>query len=85
MIVSELIGKLKLLPQGAVVIIHGYEAGYNEADNIEECLIVPFDYVHYGHAEEEGLPYYYGEYDLGEDGNGKDAVRICSLRDYKCE
>jgi hypothetical protein len=40
MTVSELIAKLQTMPQDAMVVVRGYEAGVNEANNVKECDIL---------------------------------------------
>ena len=64
MTVSQLIQQLQTLPQDALVIIEGYEDGY---DTIKNVSLIPV-------AENPKQEWYLGKYINGEEANAMRAV-----------
>jgi len=76
--VAELIAQLRDMPQEAIVVVRGYEDGVNEADNVTQLNIKPFDKLFY---DDNGiLPWWYGSFESTYEG-GDNAVYISSTRD----
>lgn len=66
MTVHELILRLQQHDPNALVVIPGYETGYNEATDTRELLLQP----------QVDADYYEGEYEASDDGTGKKAIAI---------
>jgi hypothetical protein len=79
MTVSELIAKLQDMPQDALVVVRGYESGYDDILDLTQCkLKIAEPYPTWGSEKPESPQPWDGVYIMAEDAP-IDAVYIAEL------